>query len=86
MTKRSDKRKGKPTLTITGTTQSGKDIINNRYIVMKPPDKYPGTYRDLTQSKELYRHRKRLAAKKAVDQIISEVAPEDVSSSVEVTV
>lgn len=85
MTKRSDKRKGKPTLTVTGTTQSGKDIINNRYIVMKSPDKHPGTYRDLTQSKELYRHRKRLAAKKMVEGVITGVQPEDVESATDIT-
>lgn len=86
MTKRSDKRKGKPVLTITGTTQSGKNIINNQYIEVVAAGKKPGTYRDLSQSKDLYRHRQRLAAKKTIEAVITGVQPEDVENATDIII
>lgn len=66
-------------MAITGKTGNGLNVHDNRYIeVLSPKGKRPGVYRDVSQSIELYKHRKRLAERKA--KLISVVQPEDLET------
>lgn len=68
-------------MAITGKTASGRNIHDNRFIEVLPAvGKRPGTYRDVSQSLALFKHRKRLADKKA--KLIGVDVPEDVQEPI----